>query len=134
MRRTDFPQVAALALILVALLACGEQAPPPNAAPPSSGWLFDPQLVALDIATPHTRFGGSAGSMLPGDGWEPVEENPSGSGAIETFSWAVGEQASVWVERIVDTPMDFQAHCRPMTSRDETEPQTMTVWRQEKER
>ncbi len=110
-----------LGSLFAGCLACRE----PPEIPAAAESLFAPQLVALDVATPYTRFDGITGSMLPERGWAPVEEMPYGD-SIETFSWATGESASVWVEGNSGTPMDFLGHCRPMDSHD-GKAQTLTL-------
>jgi arylsulfatase A-like enzyme len=112
-------------LILASVTACRE--PEPGSATESrTALLDDRRLEALDLATPHTRFDGTGGSMLPESGWAPVEEMPSAEGRTETFSWVVGKEASVWVEHTSDLPMDLVGDCRPVDSLD-GEPQTLTL-------
>ena len=118
-----------LAACLLALLACGQgdesdwQVDPDF--DPQSDPLFDPQLVTLDPVV-YTFFDGLSGSILPGDGWGPVEEATHQTEELVTFAWATAEEVTVRARKPSQLPVDFLARCLPFVFAD-APPQTLTL-------
>ena len=115
---------AVLPLVALGLWACG---PTHDAPVPADDPRFDPQLLALDAATPSTRFDGAGGSLLTGAGWAPPELEVPAAGDPFSFAWAIDGHSTLWVERPVgDGPWDLWGHCYPHTF-DGAPPQTVIL-------
>jgi arylsulfatase A-like enzyme len=110
-------------LPLLATLAC-ERAPERVAPEP----LFDPQLTAIDHATPSTRFDGGAGSIVLGRGWTPPEVGQLATRRPVAFAWAIDGESTILAPRPPAAEVDLWGLAFPFRF-EGAPPQTVTVTR-----
>ncbi|MCP3959104.1 MAG: sulfatase [bacterium] len=107
-------------LALAVCLACrsdreSQLAPPAwPAVDPQQDPLVDPQLFSLHPAA-YTFFDGGVSSIVPGDGWGPVEKARHQTEEPVTFAWAIDREVTFRVEGPSTVPVDFLARCLPFT-------------------